>query len=171
RGYELDPFAPVMANNYAWQCYWDRDYDCAMQLVRSSLATGPYPGAWRVLGLVYAQTGKPDSALLAVRRAIDTGPERPGILGILAYVQALAGKEPEARETLRRAKQQPREPFDIGRAHIALGEADSAFAWIERASWQWPHRALLSDPSLDPLRNDPRFARLAARVTQEMGIQ
>jgi hypothetical protein len=54
---------------------------------------------------------------------------------------------------------------------VALGEPDSAFAWLERSSWQWPHRAVRSDPALDPLRSDPRFGRLVLRVDREMGIQ
>ena len=48
---------------------------------------------------------------------------------------------------------------------------DSAFAWLERSRWQWPHRAVLSDPGLDPLRTDPRFARLVERVERQMGIR
>jgi len=171
RAYELDPLAPVIASIYGWQCYQDRDYRCADELDRIAIAVGPDPGAWRNVGLAYAQMGLLDSALIAIRRTIEVAPERPGILGVLAYIQALAGHEAEARETLRRAKLEPREPFDIGRAHIALGEPDSAFAWLERSNWQWPHRAVLSDPSLDPLRADPRFARLTARVAREMGIQ
>lgn len=56
-------------------------------------------------------------------------------------------------------------------AYVALRQPDSAFAWFERSSWQWPHRAVLSDPALDPLRADPRFARLRARVDREMGLR
>jgi TolB-like protein/DNA-binding SARP family transcriptional activator/Flp pilus assembly protein TadD len=171
RAYELDPFAPVTATNYGFQCLQDRDYDCAVRLLRGAIAAGPYPGAWRLMALAYTLLGQSDSALLAIQRSIDMAPERPGILGLLAYVQARAGRTDEARVTLRRAKREPLEPFDIGRAHVAFGEADSAFVWLERAHWQWPHRAVLSDPSLDPVRSDPRFARLTARVTHEMGLE
>ena len=63
------------------------------------------------------------------------------------------------------------EPFTIARAHTALGEPDSAFAWLERSNWKWPHRAVQSDPALDPLRSDPRFSQLATRVERERGMQ
>lgn len=64
-----------------------------------------------------------------------------------------------------------RDAFDIGRAHVALGEADSAFVWLERSHWKWPHRAPLADPALDPLRTDPRFEELTARVERAVGLR
>lgn len=54
---------------------------------------------------------------------------------------------------------------------MALGEPDGAFAWLERSIWRWPHRANRYDPALDPLRSDPRFVQLSARIEREMGIQ
>jgi hypothetical protein len=112
-----------------------------------------------------------DEAVRALQTAIELHPERPDFVADLAYVQALRGETAAARETLERAKRQPFEPFNIGRAYVALREPDSAFAWLERSTWQWPHRAVLSDPALDPIRSDPRFARLVARVQREMGIR
>jgi hypothetical protein len=50
-------------------------------------------------------------------------------------------------------------------------QADSAFAWLERSAWQWPHRAVRGDPALDPLRADPRFTRISERVDREMGVR
>jgi hypothetical protein len=98
-------------------------------------------------------------------------PERPDFFADLAYVQALRGDTAAALEALGRAKRMEFEAFNIGRAYVALREPDSAFAWLERSHWQWPHRAVLSDPALDPIRSDPRFARLVERVEKEMGIR
>lgn len=171
RGYELDPLAVIPSAVYGWQSYIDRDYDRSLVQFAHAADIGGYAGPSVGVALNYAHKGMFDSALYAVRRAIDLAPEFPGILADLAYVHALAGDTTEARLTLRRAKLEPLEPFNIGRAYVALGEPDSAFAWLERSNWQWPHRAVLSDPALDPLRADPRFARLTARVAREMGIQ
>ncbi|HEU4878260.1 MAG TPA: hypothetical protein VFT21_02355, partial [Gemmatimonadaceae bacterium] len=92
-------------------------------------------------------------------------------LADLAYAQARGGHTSEARELLERAKRHPSEGFNIARAYVALNEADSAFAWLDRSSWQWPHRAARADPALDPLRSDARFAQLVAHVDREMGIR
>jgi hypothetical protein len=63
------------------------------------------------------------------------------------------------------------EGFNVARAHVALGEADSAFAWLDRANWHWSHRASRDDPALDPIRADPRFARLSGRIERQLGLR
>jgi TolB-like protein/DNA-binding SARP family transcriptional activator/Flp pilus assembly protein TadD len=168
---ELDPFGIVSTHNYGSQCYIARDYDCAIEQMHRTLETAPYPGALRGLGLAYAHKGAWTEALASAQKAVELAPERPDILADLAYVQALAGHTEDARATLRRAKAQPLEGFNIARAHIALGEPDSAFAWFEHTNWRWPHRAARDDPALDPLRSDPRFAQLVLRIDREMGIK
>ena len=172
RAYELDPFAIVPSSNYGWQCYLARDSDCAIEQYRRTLEIGPTYGRTHArLGLAYAQKGMLDEAARALQMAIEIHPERPDFVADLAYVQALRGETAAARATLERAKVQPFEPFNVGRAYVALRQPDSAFAWLERSRWQWPHRAVLSDPGLDPVRSDPRFAKLASRVEREMGIR
>ena len=172
RAYELDPFAIVPSSNYGWQCYLARDFDCAIEQYRRTVEIGPTFGrTYARLGLAYAQKNMLDEAIGALQKAIEFHPERSDFLADLAYVQARRGETAAARQTLERAKHQPLEPFNVARAYVALREPDSAFAWLERSRWQWPHRAVLSDPGLDPLRTDPRFARLTERVEREMGVR
>ena len=126
-----------------------------------------------VLWPLFAETqrGRFTEALEAMREAIAMSPQRSEYLADLAYVQAVAGHSADARESLARAKKDVEEGFNIARAHVGLNEPDSAFAWFERTSWEWPHRAALDDPALDPLRADPRFAQLALRIQREMGMR
>jgi tetratricopeptide (TPR) repeat protein len=149
-----------------------RNYDCAIQYFeRSTELSTSWPQGYRALALVYAQKGLHEQALATMKKAMELGPRRYDFIGDLAFVQARAGQQALAQETLRRAKQTPLEPFTIGRAHVALGELDSAFVWLERASWRFPHRAYRQDPALDPVRKDPRFARLDLRIEREMGLR
>ena len=169
---ELDPFAVVPSGNYAWQCYLSRDQDCAITQLKKALEFSP--GSARTydrLGLAYAQKGMLDDAVAALQKAVELGPERPDFLADLAFVQALRGDTESALESLRRAKEQPFEPFNIARAFVALGQTDSAFVWLEKSNWHFPHRAVVSDPGLDPVRSDARFVRLAERIDREMGVR
>jgi TolB-like protein/DNA-binding SARP family transcriptional activator/Tfp pilus assembly protein PilF len=170
RSVELDPFGMIPNTQNAWQSYSDRDWDRSLAQYRRATQISTYGGPWAGVGLSLARKGQYDSALAAIRAAIGKAPERGDFVADLAYVQALAGDRAAARETLREAVRNPFEPFRVACAWVGLGEADSAFAWLERARWHWPHRAALSDPALDPIRADPRFARLAEKVGRAMGL-
>jgi TolB-like protein/Flp pilus assembly protein TadD len=171
RAHELDPFNFLITATYGQQCYIARIYDCAIEQYRSALEMNPsWTSARSGLGMVYAQKGMFEQALIEANKAVEMS-DRSGTLADLAYVQARRGETKDALESLRRAKRQPPATFAIARAYVALGQPDSAFAWLERSSWRWPHRAARSDPALDPVRSDPRFARLERRVEREMGIQ
>jgi len=171
RAYELDPFAVVISGNVGWHCYSVRDFECAVEQFRRTAAIGAYANAQRGIALAQAQRGRNDEAIAAMRDAISMSPQRSEFLADLAYVLAVAGRTEEARESLARAKTDVEEGFNIGRAHVGLNEPDSAFAWFERTSWEWPHRASLDDPALDPVRADPRFPQLAARIQRDMGMR
>ena len=170
RAAELDPFGIISLHNYGQQCYIVRDYDCALEQFNRTLEVLPYPGAFRGLAIVHAQQGRWPDAIAAAREAVERAPERPDLLADFAFVLARAGQTDSARAVLRRSKLRPFEPFNVGRAHVALGEADSAFVWLEQSNWRWPHRAFRADPALDPLRDDPRFQQLIRRVDRDMGM-
>jgi len=172
RAYELDPFAVVMSSNLGWHCYLVRDFSCAISQQLRTLEISPsYGRAYERMAIAHAATGKLDEALAAARKAVELSPERPDYIADLAYVLALRGETAEARRAVRQAEGNPFEPFSIARAFVALGEPDSAFAWLERSNWKWPHRALRSDPALDRVRSDARFARLSARVDSLVGMR
>ena len=59
------------------------------------------------------------------------------------------------------------EPFSLATVYAALGQADLAFQWLERACQDrtcWFALFVNGDPRLDPLRSDPRMTDLLQRV-------
>jgi hypothetical protein len=58
-------------------------------------------------------------------------------------------------------------PYNIAAIYAGLGEKEQAFAWLDRA---YADRSSLlaiyfkTDPRMDSLRSDPRFAELVRRV-------
>ncbi len=57
-------------------------------------------------------------------------------------------------------------PWPIAITYAWIGEAEEAFAWLERGYRERDPlmKQLRSDPSLDPLRSDPRFDDLLRRI-------
>ena len=171
RAYELDPFAVAISGNVGWHCYSVRDYECAVEQFPRTAAIGAYANAQRGIALAQAQRGRNDEAIAAMRDAISMSPQRSEFLADLAYVLAVAGRTEEPASHSRARRRTSRRASTSARAHVGLNEPDSAFAWFERTSWEWPHRASLDDPALDPVRADPRFPQLAARIQRDMGMR
>jgi TolB-like protein/DNA-binding SARP family transcriptional activator len=173
RGSELDPFSLLGTINAAAMLYLAHDYDHAIKQYQRALELNDaWAPTYSNLALAYSQRGMHEAATRAASKAVDLGGELLSeYQANLAYVHARAGRRAEAMRLLNSAKTDPWEGFNIARAYVALGERDSAFAWLDRSSWKWPHRAVRADPGLDPLRSDPRFVRLSARIDREMGLR
>lgn len=172
RGYELEPFALHVSLTYAWQCRLARDYGCAIRQYQRTLELdSAFAFAWDGLGMAYAGEGMRAEAIRALTRAIELSENSPYTQVDLAYVHAKFGEAKQAREILAQWKSGEVEPFNVARAYVALGEADSAFVWLDKSTWAWPHRALRIDPALDAVRSDPRFDALSAKIDREVGLR
>ena len=173
RASELDPLGAFTIQNRASMLYAARMYDSAIEQFNRALElSGDWGNAYTRLSVAYAQRGMHAAATRAASKAVELGgTQTSDYLADLAYVHARAGRKADAEQFLQRAKTHPWEGYNVARAYVALGEPDSAFAWLDRSSWKWPHRALRADPALDPLRSDPRFVRLSERIDREMGLR
>ena len=76
----------------------------------------------------------------------------------------------EARATISRLEEHVQKNgigrYEIALVYAGLGEKDAAFTWLEK-SYDVRDKGLTYlkiDPCVDPLRSDPRFARLVRRV-------
>jgi hypothetical protein len=94
----------------------------------------------------------------------------PQSLSGLATAHALGGRPAEARRLLAEittlGTTRYASPYYPAQVWIALGDADAAFRDLETAYEERVHwlAAIRIDPSLAPLRTDPRFEALAIRV-------
>jgi TolB-like protein/Tfp pilus assembly protein PilF len=99
----------------------------------------------------------------------------------LAWLETKAGRTAEAKKLLRAASAADHRhldsgndfwgvPFDLACVHAIEGDRDAAIQWLERAyeaGWRgWPQSNW--SPLLDPLRGDPRFRRLMARIDADV---
>ncbi len=88
----------------------------------------------------------------------------------LAICSAHLKAEKEAREILGRLEAESRSRYvdasSIGSIYAALGQRDEAFALLDRAVRDHSGKLLMIEwlPEFDPLRSDPRYAELIARI-------
>jgi tetratricopeptide (TPR) repeat protein len=124
-----------------------------------------------ILVHAYVALGRYDDALAQCRRSLVTGGRRERAL--LAYVHAVQGRGAEARAVLAELET-PEEltlapPCHMVYVYATLGEVDTALEWLDRAfDERDPHlNGLATIPAYAPLRGDPRFERLLARLRHE----
>jgi hypothetical protein len=89
------------------------------------------------------------------------------MLSALGYACAAAGLPDEATRILHDlgdlARSRYVSSFEIALIHLALGDVDASFEWLDRAHDErsgW----LAMEPRLAPLRHDARFKRLLERI-------
>ena len=122
------------------------------------------------MGRVLSLMGEYELSLKALERARELGGELPGILSALGGVLARAGRRNEALGVLReleamaQSRWVPASCFAI--LHLGLGDHSTALTYLEAATdaRELAVTALRVHPLYDPLRAEPRFERLLARI-------
>ncbi len=168
---QLDPtrtnFLAVRALHY----YYERRYDDAIAEARRALAADPDTYLARLyISIAYAAKGEPQAGIAAARGAIAiTGGTVPDLF-VLGCNYAVANDRANAAGILDGLAALERnrfvEPFLYLAIHAYLGDRDRAFEFLEKAYRQHSYwmTTLRVHPMLDPLRSDPRFAAMVARV-------
>lgn len=171
RAAELSPLSLIIATNLAHAYYFSRDYDRAIAICRQALALDPnFPNAHADLGRALLLKGTTGEAVRTLESAVrlDAGPVNGQ--GRLGYAYAAAGRPAEARRILQHlmapAAGRSVSPLAVALVHLGLGRKDEALLWLSRAVDE--HATYVAsiqvDPLFDPLRQDPRFKELLARM-------
>jgi DNA-binding winged helix-turn-helix (wHTH) protein/lipoprotein NlpI len=171
RAQELNPLSLIIHAMAGWFYYYARQYDLALQEVTKALEIDHNFGVGYVLlALIHERLGWTGAALEAARTGRKLLEESSLSLWALIQVLNSANRRAEAQELLGKleelAEQQYVSPYERALIYLSQGDHELAFAWLEEALAQhdpwliW----LKVEPRLDPLRADPRFAQLLARV-------
>src|SRR5216684_2378104 len=174
RALELDPLSLYENTNFGWYLHKVRRYDQAISQFQMTLEMDPsrlQAHLW--LGQVYESKEMYGEAIAEFQKAIGLGRGYPPSLANLAHAYAVSGKRGQALRVLSRlkelelSKQEYVSAYDLAVIYTGLGEKDQAFKSLERAYEQrdgWMAFWLKTDPRLDPLRADQRFASLLRRI-------
>ncbi|MBA2260347.1 MAG: tetratricopeptide repeat protein, partial [Acidobacteria bacterium] len=170
----LNPLSAETTKALGATYFWAGRHDLAIAHYEKALALDPtLPQVHDLLADAYAAKGM-------YRQALDSRRTYLRLEGALAEAEKLGtdGSETGYHAAMRAMHQRYLEalqraaptqyvsPMEFALTYIALGERDRAFSKLEEAFGQrapWLS-SLAADPAFDPLRPDPRFSKLVARV-------
>ncbi len=170
-GQELDPLSLIINVAVGWALYFARSYDKAIEQLRRTAELDPnYPVTYWILGLVLRKTGCHELAMTEGEKGVKLSGGSPMMRAALAHTLGTAGQPVEAGQILddltRQANQKYVAPYFFAGIHVGLGENDRALEYLEKAYEEHSNWLIYLhiDPSMDDLRDDPRFQDLVRRV-------
>jgi serine/threonine-protein kinase len=168
---KLDPLSLIVNTLLGMAHYRLHDYEQAQTQLRKTLELDPnFHLAQEILAQTFDMQGRFDEAIAECRKALETS-DAPGILATLGHSYTRAGNRNEALKLLEQLQKQSRKrvvtAVNFAWVYIALGEKDEAMNWLEKAYDDGSLYGIKLDPFLDPLRDEPRFNQLLARVFSE----
>lgn len=170
RVFELDPMMVWSRNGLAEVYVKRRDFEAAAYHVSAILEMQPEDPltlAW--LGMIHAANGSEMEAIEYTKRAAEYTDGDPNLELSIAALYAQLGNEAKARELLDNAIAQTGSMFvspgSIAIVYTHLGEYDLAIDWLNRGVEAYDSFIFnLGFPDFDPLRSEPRFVELCARL-------
>jgi tetratricopeptide (TPR) repeat protein len=126
-----------------------------------------FPLAHNQLGVAYLQQHKRAEAIAELQKAVQLSTGNPTCTANLARAYAAGGGRNEAVQLLGVLKK-PRGSYsnaaEIAMVYAALGDADQAMTWLDKAYSERFNPSVLLRPGFDSLRSDGRFQALERRI-------
>ncbi len=171
RARALDPLSPMVNADIGWYYYFARQYQRAAAHCRRTLTLAPgFYWAHRCIVRAHLAAGEPAAAARAAQAEMREQGAPEADLDQVTETSAEAALRTYWRWDLARKQADPRpsiSPANRALAHLALDQRGHALDRLEdaveqRSGWLVPF--LRVDPFFDPLRDEPRFQALLARV-------
>jgi tetratricopeptide (TPR) repeat protein len=167
---DMEPFDIVIASNYSWAHLVAGQNDKALEIAKKTYDLEPdHPQAQYYLAMAYNANGMYSDALTISEKELKV-PDSQRFLEQAGIAYARSGRRERAEEIVKRfveiGKTQFIVPYRVAALHVALGNRDEAFAWLEKAhqAHDWHLHRLKVDPQFAPLRGDPRYKDLLKRL-------
>lgn len=171
RALELDPLSLIINSDLGQNYKMARRYEEAIEQSRTTIELDPrfYIAHWN-LGEALQLNGQLLEAITAYEKTVELTDD-PTALAMLAQAYARNGQTDKARNLLDELQQISAHRYvgaiSFAFVHLGLGENEKALEEIERACREPIDPDVINlnvEPLLDPLRGDPRFERLVAKI-------
>ena len=163
---DIAPFSSSAIRRTALALSMNGRCDEAIARLRPLQAVAPAEQVGVVTGQCYAAKQMWNEAIAEFRWAVE-GSDARAALAFLAFAQARAGQQDEARRILSdllAGREYSHGAFGIATVYMGLRDYDEAFNWLDKAVDEHSTRPYLMGPMFEELRRDPRFARVKARL-------
>jgi TolB-like protein/DNA-binding winged helix-turn-helix (wHTH) protein/Tfp pilus assembly protein PilF len=171
RALALDPTSPLANRDKTTHLVMARRYVEAIAQARKALELDPYdPSVYRSLAMSYERLGREREAIDAYIKPLTFSDEHRERVERLRAAAGRGGLRAfyEQRLAMLLESDSNAHSAEIARIHMKLGDAARALDQLDALyadRWPWIP-SLRHDPEWDPLRTDPRFERLMARLDQ-----
>jgi len=164
---ELDPISATLKAAAAGTLYCAGRYDEAIEELNRTLEfDANFALAHYWMARIYVQKAMYEEAITEFERTMSVFGKNPEMFAHLGYVYALSGRSEAAQKVLDELEELSKKEYvpSYYRAIVCvgLGRKEQAFKWLEKAYQEHDLNLipLAVDPSLDSLRDNPRFTRL-----------
>src|SRR4030095_5630227 len=169
RAYELDPLSVENLIGLGGRLGDSGKRDEGLAIMRKAIDLEPMNfEPWSHIAENYSRAHRLDDAIAAGKRGVELSNNSPHAIQMLATIYANNGRRADAAALLKtlEANGPKRNPHTVAMLHLRLGNTEQALRWLEvaceertpqMAFFQFQQRGL----QFDPVRNDPRFDRIA----------
>ena len=171
RTLDLDPVSPLFNTVRAEIYYHQRNYDAAIAQARRTIEQYPrYPLAYIWLGSALREKKMYKDALEQFSQGRKFSGDHPVMIALYGHTLGLSGDAAGARRALADlhglAQSRYVSSLYFAAVYLGFGDNHTALDWLDRAYKERNDRLVYlgTDPIADPLRSDPRFTQLLAKV-------
>jgi len=171
RAVELDPYSVPTVSGQAMIYHLARRDDEALAIARRAVDIDPsFAIGHQRLGEICLSKGMYAEAISSLEKAIELGKRGQLAVASLARAYAAAGDRANALKLLKELEASPRgqymSSYQLAQIYLTLGDRARSLDLLEKA---FAERSvdMLSikvEPSLDPLRNEPRFQDVVRKI-------
>jgi DNA-binding winged helix-turn-helix (wHTH) protein/TolB-like protein len=164
---QLDPNSQPLGGTAAWIDYLSGQYDATISSSQKLLEANPnFYLAYQYLGYAYLAKRMVEPAVSAFEKARLLSEDAPGTLALLGYAYGVADRKAEAQKMVDELRQKKAAAHFLAWVSIGMGEREQALDWLQKAYEERSSELiyLKASPIYEPLRSDPRFIELLARV-------
>jgi adenylate cyclase len=165
----LDPLSPVILTSKAKILWVAHRYQEAIDQCRRALdLESNFAAAFSTLAQASVHHQQYPEGIEAAKKFVEISNRSSWAKLELAYAYAVAGNKVESDRIVNEvtAQSEPFSPYDMATICAAWHDTNGAFPWLEKAielrsvDIIW----IRVDPRLDPVRSDPRFTQVLARL-------